>query len=368
MKTSLVLLILMILLACSSEEESQKIYLGADLSYVNEMIACGGKFREQGKEVDPYQLFADRGANLSRIRLWHNPTWTEFSDFEDVKKAIKKSRDAGMEILLDFHYSDTWADPGKQLIPAAWKEITSLKVLGDSVYQYTYNTLRSLHAVDLLPEMVQVGNETNAEILMQLHSENYDSINWKRNIFLINNGIKAVNDFSLAANRKIETMIHIAQPENAEWWFPLAFENDIMAFDWIGLSYYPKWSEYSVDELVEVMVKLKSDFKKPIIVVETAYPHGLNNADSAGNILGETALLPGFPATPEGQKDYMIALTKNVLLGGGSGVIYWEPAWITTSCSTRWGQGSHWDNATFFDAQNNNEVLPAIDFFNPDNY
>lgn len=360
-------LIFLTLVACS-EKKSQKIYLGVDLSYVNEMVDCGGKFRDNGKEVNPYELFANKGANLSRIRLWHNPTWTEYSDFEDVRKAIEKSKNAGMEILLDFHYSDTWADPGKQLIPLAWKGVRSLEVLGDSVYQYTYNTLRNLHNLDLLPEMVQVGNETNAEILMELHAENYDSINWKRNIFLINKGIQAVDDFSADVHKEIETMIHIAQPENAEWWFPLAFENHILPFDWIGLSYYPKWSEYSMDQLVDAMIKLKSDFKKPIIVVETAYPYSLDNIDSAGNILGKESLIPGFPATPEGQKSYMITLTRNVLIGGGSGVIYWEPAWISTDCSTLWGKGSHWDNATFFDGKNQNEALEVFDFYDLTNY
>ena len=365
-------------IACSSapvdkpehelEALSDPIYLGADLSYVNEMLDCGGSYLSQGKEVDPYELFAEKGANLIRLRLWHNPGWTDYSNLSDVKLAIQKSKESGMGVLLDFHYSDEWADPAKQLVPEAWRDIESMEILGDSLYAYTYAVLQELQNKDLLPEMVQIGNETNTEVLMPLPAENYTSINWDRNVYLLNKGIQAVKDFSSSTGNSISTMIHIAQPENAEWWFPKAFEHGILNFDWIGLSYYPKWSRYSLEQLNEVISMLRSNFSKRIMVVETAYPHSLINADPANNILGEDALIEGYPATPEGQRDYMIALTKAVLKGGGEGVIYWEPAWISTRCSTRWGQGSHWDNATFFDSQNNNESLMGFEFLNSANY
>ena len=104
------------------------------------------------------------------------------------------------------------------------------------------------------------------------------------------------------------------------------------------------------------------------MIVETAYPFTMENADEAGNILGMEALVDGYPATPKGQLNYLIDITKLIIEGGGEGVIYWEPAWISTSCSTPWGKGSHWDNATFFDAQNNNEALPAFEFFDHGKY
>jgi len=358
--------------AQKAPEETHKVpselFLGADLSYVNEMLDCGGIYRKEGKVVEPYQLFAEEGNNLVRLRLWHNPDWTSYSDYEDVKLAIKRSKKLGMSVLLDFHYSDDWADPNKQLIPKAWKEIVSLKILGDSVYNYTSKVLTNLNESGLLPNMVQIGNETNVEILMPLESKNYDSINWERNIYLINRGITAVNDVSKKTGKHIATMIHIAQPENAEWWFPKAFEYGIIEFDWIGLSYYPKWSDYSLSQLAEVISLLKKKYSKRIMVVETAYPATLQNADDAGNLLAEDALLEGFSATPLGQKDFMIALTKIVIEGGGEGVIYWEPAWISVNCSTRWGNGSHWDNATFFDAQNGNEALTTFGFYERANY
>ena len=215
--------------------------------------------------------------------------------------------------------------------------------------------------------MVQVGNETNIEIMQPEHAMTVDSINWQRNAFLLNRGIAAVRDAAMKADEDIGIMLHIAQPENALWWFDQASKAGVKGYDWIGLSYYPKWSTYKFDALPQAIDSLRMRFGKRVMVVETAYPYTFHNADSAGNILGEDALIPDYPATPEGQLKYMTDLTKLVLEGGGEGVIYWEPAWISTRCSTPWGKGSHWDNATFFDAANENEALPVFGFFEQEN-
>ncbi|HLA55030.1 MAG TPA: glycosyl hydrolase 53 family protein [Flavobacterium sp.] len=357
--------ILFILFVLKGNAQS-KIYLGGDLSYVNEIEECGAFFKDKGIKKDPFTLFRDKGCNLVRVRLWHNPQPNTHSNFADVKKTIRRAKENHMEVLLDFHYSDTWADPGKQFIPKAWATITDLKILGDSIYNYTYNTLAKLKKENLLPEMVQVGNETNSEIL-QPEGKPKDDIDWKRNSFLFNKGIQAVRDFS-KKGAKIAIMLHIAQPENALKWFDEATKNGITDYDWIGISYYPIWSKVKFDGLPNAIHTLTATYKKQLMVVETAYPYSMQNVDKANNILTEKALLEGYPATPEGQKNYMVELTKLVLQGGGSGVVYWEPAWVTSSCKTLWGEGSHWDNATFFDSQNQNESLPAFDFFNPKNY
>jgi arabinogalactan endo-1,4-beta-galactosidase len=139
--------------------------LGSDLSYTNEMEDCGGKFRSKGIEIDPFQIMKDKGANIIRLRLWHTPSWTKYSTLADVKKSISRSKKLGMTILLDFHYSDTWADPDHQQIPKAWENIKDTQILGDSLYNNTLNTFLTLSKENLLPDMVQVGNETNSEIL-----------------------------------------------------------------------------------------------------------------------------------------------------------------------------------------------------------
>ena len=358
MKKMNIILFLLILFACKPIEGPPKqdpkdevaFYRGADLSYVNEMLDCGAKYyNDKGEQEDPYQIFSEAGTNLVRVRLWHTPDWTNYSDYADVKKTISNAKAEGMKVLLDFHYSDDWADPAKQKVPAAWLAVVDdTPTLADSLYNYTQKVLRDLNATDLLPEFVQVGNEINAEIL-QNPSKSYDNINWSRNATLINSGIKAVRDVARESSKEIAIMLHIAQPENALWWFDEARKNGITDYDWIGISYYPVWSDYTLENLPTAIRTLKNRYDKQVMVVETAYPFTMDNADPANNILGNDALINGYPATEEGQYNYLKALEASIREAGGEGLIYWEPAWVSTSCSTQWGQGSHWDNATLFD-------------------
>ncbi len=337
-------------------------YLGADLSYVNEMDDCGAVFRVGGEPRDPYQIFADYGANLVRIRLWHTPDWTDYSTLEDVIRSLRRAQALGMDVLLDFHYSDTWADPGKQIIPAAWADITDLDSLGQALYQYTYDVLTELDSLGLMPEIVQVGNEINTEILRPEGTSGYP-IDWDRNAFLINRAIQAVRDAGAAASEAPRVMLHIAKPEEVEGWLLAAERAGVTDYDLIGISYYPGWSNHSVETVGNVVRQLHYKFGADVMIVETAYPWTLDGADDhAGNNLGADFLSEDYPATPEGQRQFLTDLAQSVFAGGGVGVIYWEPAWVATDCFTLWGQGSHWDNATFFDFHEDNEILPGIEF------
>ncbi|ULC60365.1 arabinogalactan endo-1,4-beta-galactosidase [Flaviramulus sp. BrNp1-15] len=337
-------------------------YYGADLSYVNEMEDCGATYKDlDGATKDPYKIFAEAGTNLVRLRLWHNPTWTNYSNYNDVKKSIERAKAEGMQVILDFHYSDTWTDPAKQEIPAAWlSQIDNTAVLGDLLYDYTYDTLSDLADSDLLPEIVQVGNEINPMILQQ--GDLQWPIDWTRNASLINKGIKAVRDISSEKNKDIGIMLHIAQPENGLWWFEQATDAGVTDYDWIGLSYYPIWSDYTLSNVATPLKTLVDTYDKRLMIVETAYPFTLENADAANNILGEDALISGYPASQQGQLDYLNALKDKIEQAGGEGLIYWEPAWVSTNCSTLWAQGSHWDNATLFD--HSNQATKGMEFYN----
>jgi len=264
-------------------------------------------------------------------------------------------------VLLDFHYSDTWADPDKQEIPGAWLDhIDNTPVLGGLIYNYTYSTLENLANDNLLPDIVQIGNEINPMILQ--HGELEWPIDWERNAALLNQGIKAVRDLSNELQKNIDVMLHIAQPENGLWWFEQATQNGVTDYDWIGLSYYPKWSEYKLDTVSQPLNTLITTYNKRLMIVETAYPFTMDDVDSAGNILGQDALIEGYPATQKGQLDYLLKLKSVIKDVGGEGVVYWEPAWVSTGCSTPWGQGSHWDNATLFD--HNNKPTLGMSFYN----
>ena len=232
--------------------------------------------------------------------------------------------------------------------------------MGDSIYNYTYKVLEDLNNEGLLPDFVQTGNEINAEIL-QVEGRPYNEINWSRNAYLLKRALLAVRDVSDAVGKDIGLMLHIAQPENALWWFEQANANGVIDYDWIGISYYPKWSDIPLSGIAGVIRNLIITHSKRLMVVEVAYPYTLDNVDAANNILGADAIIDGFPATERGQYDFLQALDQQIFEGGGEGLIYWEPAWLSTKCSTRWGQGSHWDNATMFAPDG--RPLKSLDYF-----
>lgn len=342
---------------------SSSFVLGADLSYCNELEDCGVIYSVNGKEKDPYNIFKEAGANTVRIRLWHTPNWTKYSTFDDAAISIQRAKNQQLNTLLDLHYSDTWADPAHQIIPQAWASVSSLNVLGDSLYNYTFGLLNELNRRGLLPEMIQIGNETNSEILMQKPTAENGPTNWQRNAFLFSKGLQAVEDFNRKENKNVRSMLHVAQPENALSWFANAKQNNLTTYDLIGLSYYPNWSSYNLQQLGETIRQLKTLYKKDVIVVETGYPFTMKNFDQANNVLGDKSALYGYPISPEGQLKFMLDLTSIIKSSGGNGVIYWEPAWVSSPCKTLWGTGSHWENAAFFDSGNANNALPVLDFF-----
>jgi len=350
------LLGIVILTACKPGAESDaSFYFGVDLSYVNEMDDCGAVYLENGEPRDAFQLFSEHGANLVRARLWHDPDWTDYSDLTDVERTFRRARDTGMSTLLDFHYSDDWADPSKQWIPAAWKELPEDE-LPQALYEYTYDALLKLHEAGLMPAFVQVGNETNSGML-----KSRMELDWPRDAELFNAGIRAVREVAKKTRTHPKIILHIAQPENAEGWFRVAREHGVTDFDVIGLSYYPQWSTFSVPEVGSHVAYLRQEFEKDVMIVETAYPWTLRYVlETADNILNRG--VPDYPISIDGQRQFMIDLTQSLISNGGLGVVYWEPAWVSTDCSTRWGQGSHWENATFFDFMNNNEVHWGIKF------
>jgi arabinogalactan endo-1,4-beta-galactosidase len=334
-------------------------YFGADLSYVNEMEDCGARYRDAGAAQDPFVMLKDHGFNLVRVRLWNNPDWTHYSNLADVEKTISRAKAAGMQVLLDFHYSDTWADGEKQITPKAWAEIKDTGALSKALYQFTYDTLRTLDAKGLMPELVQVGNETNSALL---GSKKGEPIDWTRNAALFNAAISAVHDAGARSRLSPRVMLHIAQPEHAGPWFDAAAHAGVKGYDIIGLSYYTKWSTLSMSELGWTIAKLRQTYGKDVMVVETGYPWTLDNADTSPNLLEQDSLAPNYPATPAGQASYLVDLTQTVMDNGGDGVVYWEPAWVSTKCRTPWAQGSAWDNATFFDFHDGDAALPGIDF------
>ncbi|MEO1623826.1 MAG: glycosyl hydrolase 53 family protein [Bacteroidota bacterium] len=341
--------------------QSQDFYFGADLSYANEMEDCGVVYQKDQQERDLYELFSEYNCNLIRLRLWHSPSWYDdlnngqrYSDLADVKKAIARAKDQGMDVLLDFHLSDDWADPSKQLVPSAWLPVVDdLDLLKDSLYNYLFGTLAHLHQENLLPEMIQIGNETNKGILLSPEDNQDWTLDWDRNRALFLHALQAVHDFEAQSGQEVQTMIHVAGPQNAQWLIDAFHEQGVREFDLIGISYYWAWHKpTSIEEVGHIIRNLRSQYpNKEVLLVETGYIWTLDQNDNANNLINETH--PDYqPIGPSQQRNWLVDLAQEVILSGGKGLVYWEPAWVSSPCYTQWGQGSHKEHAAFFDFDN----------------
>jgi arabinogalactan endo-1,4-beta-galactosidase len=343
----------------------QEFSMGVDLSYLPQVEDYGGVFRDSGRVTDALTALRGQGANTLRVRLWHTPQWVAdlnngkaYSDLAGVTALIRRAKAAGMAVNLDIHYSDRWADPQHQDVPAAWKGL-SVELLEDSLYKYTLAVLQHLAAKGFTPEMVQVGNETNNGMCWpQGKVAQGEYRNFAR---LLNSGIRAVRDFSLGSPQKPKIILHVAQFQDTHPWAAGITADGVRDFDILGVSHYTKWSEVkSMQGVADSVRALTRRFGKPVMIVETAYPWTGDNADAYPNIFAPADAAPGYGISPAEQLRYLHDLTQAVMDGGGIGVQYWEPAWISSRLNDGWNTGSAWDNNTLFDFRGN--LLPGAGF------
>lgn len=242
--------------------------VGADISWLQSQEERGTKFSDGGVEGDALEILRDNGFNYIRLRLFVNPKselgYSQrdgYCDLEHTLAMAKRIKEAGMMFLLDFHYSDNWADPAKQIMPQAWQTYSYDEVC-EAVYNHTKETLLALEAQGTLPDMVQVGNEVSNGMLWP-----YGSV---RHTFsglcgLLKEGVRAVREYAPDA----EIMIHVAlggQAEESERFFD-AMEEYGVEYDIIGQSYYPEWHG-TLEELEANANALVLKYNKPLIVVE----------------------------------------------------------------------------------------------------
>ncbi len=282
---------------------------GADVGWLPQMEATGYKFyNKEGVQKDCFKILKDHGINTIRLRTWPNPSDDKISGHcskeETVAMAVRAQK-WGMRVMIDFHYSDSWADPDKQKKPAAWEGHDFSQLLKD-VYDYTYDVMSGLKSAGVSPEWVQVGNETSGGMI---YPEGRTS-NWTQLAQLINKGYDAIKD--VCPQSKV--ILHLDEGNNNKkfrTWFDNAKSHGAK-FDVIGLSYYPYWLKgkpdytLSIDDLGNNLNDMASRYGKEVMVVEV------------------------------GGEDYKVQNTYNMLVavqkkvksvpnGKGLGVVYWEP-------------------------------------------
>lgn len=355
------------------ENLSTDFIKGADVSIMPELERNGTKFYDNGIEQDGLTILKNHGVNWIRVRIWNNPYVVGPEGVgggnTDEAKAIemaKRAKALGMKVLVDFHYSDFWVDPGQQKKPDAWKNDSGDKLV-DDVYAYTAKVMQDFNAQGVTPDMVQVGNELNNGMLWpeaQLTEDNPNG--YKFLAKLLNAGLQAVHD----NDNKVKTMIHLAGVDvNLYHTFfdNLIVKNKVNDFDIIGMSFYPFWHG-TMDDLKNTMNDVSAKYNKDVIAVETAFGYTLEDADFEKNNFGTNEeKVGGYKATVQGQatglRDVM-ATVASVNDNRGLGIFYWAPDWVINE-KVGWksnGGGNGWDNLTLFDTKGN--ALESMDTFN----
>ena len=345
---------LIVVLILSSFTKSNQFINGVDISMLRQVEENGGLFYVYGNQIDPIQVFKDRGINTVRIKIWHTPS-QNYNNLESVLEIANRANNVGLDLLLNFHYSDTWADPSSQTKPSAWVDLP-FEILCDSVQQYSYHVINKLKNQNTLPKYVQIGNETDCGLLWpdgNVCDENNNDSQWNKLGALFTHAIDGVKG-ALDNQDTLEIISHVSSGGN--WFFNNLIGQGI-DIDILSISYYPMWHGTFTD-LIQNMNDLGNEFQKPVLIVETAYPFTLQWNDNTDNILGlETQLLENYEASEEGQSLFLHDLITLVDENDyGLGVCYWAPDWISTNQF-----GSPWENQALFDFDG--ELLNAISAF-----
>lgn len=358
--------------------------MGGDVSMLNEVEELGGKFYEGGVQKDALQILSSHGMNYVRLRIWVDPYDSQGNPYgggtNDLATTIalaKRAKLQGMEVLLDFQLSDFWADPGTQTKPKAWQNLTYAQ-LKTAVHDYTRSVIVAMKNENVMPKMVQMGNETSGGILWGDGQVGSGIDDFTQLGELLSAGINGVND-ALVTGEDIEIVLHLDMGGDNNlyrWWFDGITAQGV-DYDIIGLSYYPFWHG-TMGELQYNLNDLSKRYGKDVLIVETAYGFTLDDGDGLGNSFytAEEAT-GGYPATPAGQVAYMRDLkeiVQDVPNGRGRGIFWWEPTWLPVT-GANWGTeagklynddtgllSNPWDNQTLFDFDGN--ALSSLSVFN----
>ncbi len=345
----------------ASPPRAARLVRGADLSTLGALEAAGKSFSDAAGTRAAEQILADHDMNLVRLRLWVNPS-TNLNTLADVAAMARRVKRANMQFLLDLHYSDFWADPTHQATPAAWQG-QDLPTLAATVRDYTKSVVSTLVRQGTPPDIVQIGNEVMGGMLWPQGKVYVDGQQrWAEFTTLLKAGIAGARE-GAAAGSAPKIMVHVEGGGDAggSQWFYDHIRDQGVAFDLIGLSFYPYWHG-SLSDVRQNLDNLAVRYGKPIMIVETAYPWTLDDQDGHANIIGPSSNLPAeYPATPQGQALFVRDLLSVVARTPGNlglGLAYWEPAWIP-GVGWKPGESDVWDNQTLFDAHG--RALESID-------
>ncbi len=306
--------------------------LGMDASSVIAEEDSGVRFYNfEGEEQDVFKTLAENGITHIRVRVWNHPYDADGNGYgggnNDIEKAVeigKRATQYGMKLIVDFHYSDFWADPGKQMVPLAWKDMT-IEEKTEAAYQYTRDCLQMLKDAKVQVGMVQVGNETNGALCGEK--------TWFNIQYIMGAGAKAVREVYPEAL----VAVHFANPEKAGAYAGYAEKLDYYQLDYdvFASSYYPYWHG-TLENLTNVLNDISQTYGKKVMVMETSYAYTAEDTDFSGNTISDGGTITkNYPFTVQGQANSVRSVIDAVAhMDNGIGVVYWEGTWITVGTSS----------------------------------
>ena len=315
--------------------------LGIDVSTYLEELDHGAKYYDGDREIDPLDAFIENGVDYMRIRVWNDPKSPEGEpylagncDIEGYVRLASLARAKGYKLLMDLHYSDFWADPGKQMIPKAWLSY-GIDEMTEAVYAFTKHCLEVAKENGVAPELIQVGNEITNGILWPVGKLETDGVRGNYGNFcrLIDAGCRACRE----ALPDARIILHLERSNDKAVYqeFFTEMAKAEIDYDIIGASYYPYWHG-TPEELFDNLNACRT-FGKEIMIMELGYGftdkgYMLGGEERRLVIDSERAYIPGFtekyPVTPEGQADFVKMIMSLARKNGIGGVFYWEPLWL----------------------------------------
>lgn len=331
------------------DDLSEDFLRGVDISSYLSEVESGVQFKDfDGNILDEqgfFNLLAKSGVNCVRIRVWNDPYDANGNGYGggncDIDRAVTMGQfatKAGMKVLIDFHYSDFWADPKKQMSPKAWADM-DINTKSEAIATYTAECMEKLYDASVNLAMIQIGNETNSAMCGEK--------NWDKITMLMKSAGAAARKVATDKNKELLIAVHFANPENPEEYIRRAnrLKNDGVDYDVFASSYYPYWHG-TLDNLTDILGTIAKEYDKKVMVVETSWAYTLDEGDGSGNTVsvGSNDVNPAYSFSVQGQANEVVSVIKAVHAVGdaGIGVFYWEPAWIPAEKSTWESKGSGW--------------------------
>lgn len=306
-------------------------------------------YNEEGQEQDLFQTLAQNGVNYIRVRVWNDPYDADGNSYggggNDTEKAVeigKRAAKYGMKLCVDYHYSDFWADPSKQMCPKAWEGMT-IEEKSEALQQFTEESLTKIISAGAQVGMVQIGNEINNGIAGET--------DWTKRRQLLQAGSAAVRNVSKQAGTDIQVAVHFTDVNDRKGILGIAekLKDKEIDYDIFAVSYYPFWHG-TMDNLTQTLKELSETYGKKVLVAENSYPYIIGDGDGTANSVDEGGIQPEYPATVQGQTNEVRDVCAAVAAVGdaGLGFFYWEPAWIPVGV---WEEGSADAGQVFADNQ-----------------